>query len=212
MQCLVQVQHKIPLKRQCDTCFATCKGSWIPGRGYICACEIQSPGKVRLWNSESWALESEIPLTIGIQNRRSTDEDWNPVTGIRNPRRGIQNPRLSGFRRGYKPRGLYSRVLLTGVEKCFKTSYISFLIKKPFLHLLVQNVIINQIEVNTFFWRGEVGGLQSDVFFGMPVDRLITGGAYKRQFTVKFLGIFFLTRTHRDNFSTYLPDMDRVAF
>ena len=50
-----------------------------------------------LWNRESGKQlkESGIPLTIGIQNPSSTDKDWNPVTGIRNPRRGIQNPRLS---------------------------------------------------------------------------------------------------------------------
>ena len=36
-----------------------------------------------------------IQLTIGIQNPSSIDKDWNPVPGIRNPRRGIQNPRLS---------------------------------------------------------------------------------------------------------------------
>ena len=35
------------------------------------------------------------PLTIEIQKPTSTDKDWNPVPGIRNPRRGIQNPRLS---------------------------------------------------------------------------------------------------------------------
>ena len=28
------------------------------------------------------------PLKVGIQNPRSTDKDWNPVLGIRNPRRG----------------------------------------------------------------------------------------------------------------------------
>ena len=27
-----------------------------------------------------------------IQNSSSIDKDWNPVPGIRNPRRGIQNP------------------------------------------------------------------------------------------------------------------------
>ena len=50
-----------------------------------------------LWNRESGKQlkESGIPLTIGIQNPSSTDKDWNPVPGIRNPRRGIQNPRLS---------------------------------------------------------------------------------------------------------------------
>ena len=30
-----------------------------------------------------------------IQNPFSTDKGWNPVTGIRNPRRRIQNRRLS---------------------------------------------------------------------------------------------------------------------
>ena len=39
--------------------------------------------------------ESGIPLTTGIQNSSSTDKNWNPVPGIRNPQRGIQNPRLS---------------------------------------------------------------------------------------------------------------------
>ena len=39
--------------------------------------------------------ESGIPLTIRIQNPSSTDKNWNPVRGIRNPRRAIQNPRLS---------------------------------------------------------------------------------------------------------------------
>ena len=42
-------------------------------------------------------MESGIPLAIGIQNPRSTGKDWNPVPGIRNPRRGIQNPKLSGI-------------------------------------------------------------------------------------------------------------------
>ena len=53
-------------------------------------------------NPESWVLESRIqlkesgiPLTIGIQSPTSTDKDWNPVHGIRNPLRGVQNPRLS---------------------------------------------------------------------------------------------------------------------
>ena len=45
----------------------------------------------------AWALESRnsgIPLTIGIQFPSSTDKDWNPVPGIRDPWRGIQDPRL----------------------------------------------------------------------------------------------------------------------
>ena len=32
---------------------------------------------------------------IGIEIPSSTDKDWNPVPGIRNPRHWIQNPRLS---------------------------------------------------------------------------------------------------------------------
>ena len=58
--------------------------------------------KILLIEAESWALESRIqlkvsgiPFTIGIQNPSSTDKDWNPVPGIRNPLHGIQNPRLS---------------------------------------------------------------------------------------------------------------------
>ena len=40
-------------------------------------------------------MESGIPVTFGIRDQSSADKDWNPVPGIRNPRRGIQNPRLS---------------------------------------------------------------------------------------------------------------------
>ena len=68
-----------------------CKGIGIP-----------ESGKIMLENPQSWALESgiqlnesEIPRTIGIQIPSSTDRDWSPVPGIRNPRCGIQNPRLS---------------------------------------------------------------------------------------------------------------------
>ena len=39
-------------------------------------------------------LEPGILIKIWIQNPSSTDTDWNPVTGIRDPLRGIQNPRL----------------------------------------------------------------------------------------------------------------------
>ena len=53
-------------------------------------------------NQESLVLEfgiqlkgSGIPLTIGIQIPISTYKYWNPVPGIRNPRRRVQNPRLS---------------------------------------------------------------------------------------------------------------------
>ena len=63
---------------------------------------IRNPANFCFWNPESWVLESGIQLKesgiapmIGIQNPSSTDKDWNPVPGIRNPQRGIQNPRLS---------------------------------------------------------------------------------------------------------------------
>ena len=73
----------------------------------IFACGIQKLGKFAcgIRNPESWALESgiqlkesRIPLTIEIQNPSSTDKNWNPVPGIRNPPCGIQNPRLSRIR------------------------------------------------------------------------------------------------------------------
>ena len=50
----------------------------------------------RIW--ENLQVVSGIPLTIGIRKPSSTDKDWNPVPGIRNPPRGIQNPRLSWIR------------------------------------------------------------------------------------------------------------------
>ena len=40
-------------------------------------------------------IQNPTILTLGIQNLSSTDKGWNPVSGIRNPRRGIQNLRLS---------------------------------------------------------------------------------------------------------------------
>ena len=52
---------------------------------------LEESGRFCLWNPESWVLESgiqlkesEILLTIGIQNPSSTDKYWNPVPGIRN--------------------------------------------------------------------------------------------------------------------------------
>ena len=63
---------------------------------------FRNPRNFFFFYPESWAFESGIqlkesgiPLTIGIQNLSSTDKDWNPVPGIRNPHHGIQNPRLS---------------------------------------------------------------------------------------------------------------------
>ena len=51
---------------------------------------------------ESWDLESAmkcmesgIPLTIAIQNPSYNKNKWNPVSGIRNPRREIHVPRLN---------------------------------------------------------------------------------------------------------------------
>ena len=51
----------------------------------------RNPG---LWNPENDSRNSN-PKTIGIRNPSSTDKDWNPVRGIRNPRLGVHNPRLS---------------------------------------------------------------------------------------------------------------------
>ena len=48
----------------------------------------------RLKNPENNSRNSN-PKTIGIRNPSSTDKDWNPVRGIRNPRLGVYNPRLS---------------------------------------------------------------------------------------------------------------------
>ena len=64
------------------------------------------PEKFCLWNplsensfhveSETWALESCIFLTIGIGNPSSTDKESRIlVLGIRNPQCRIQNPGLS---------------------------------------------------------------------------------------------------------------------
>ena len=72
---------------------------------------FQNPCKVCWWNPESSALESGIhlkesgiPLRIGIQNPSSIDNDWNPVAGIRNSRRGIQYQECLRF-----PVGLYNQ-------------------------------------------------------------------------------------------------------
>ena len=77
--------------------FAPSKGIGIPESGKFLLVE----SGIRE-NQESLVLEfgiqlkiSGIPLTIGIQIPISTDKYWNPVPGIRNPRRGVQNPRLS---------------------------------------------------------------------------------------------------------------------
>ena len=48
----------------------------------------------RLKNPENNSRNSN-PKTIGIRNPSTTDKDWNPVRGIRNPRLGVHNPRLS---------------------------------------------------------------------------------------------------------------------
>ena len=48
-----------------------------------------------IWeNPEYWALESGIQLKksgIALTSPGSTDKNWNPVPGIRNPLRRIQN-------------------------------------------------------------------------------------------------------------------------
>ena len=54
---------------------------------------FQNPGIFSLWNPGSWALESGIPLRIGIRKPGSI----NKQPGIRNPPREIQNPRVLSF-------------------------------------------------------------------------------------------------------------------
>ena len=58
-------------------------------------------------------MESGIPVTFGIRDQSSTDKDWNPVPGIRNPRRGIQNPKLSGI-------PLYGAIIFSRTEIIIK--------------------------------------------------------------------------------------------
>ena len=61
---------------------------------------FKSPQEINLdfgiWeNQEYWALESGIQLEksgIALTSSDSTDKNWNPVPGIRNPLRRIQNP------------------------------------------------------------------------------------------------------------------------
>ena len=84
---------------------------------YLRESGFRNPRKFCLWNQESRKflfVESEIlgfgkrntaqgirnPLMIAIGNPLPNFHwlrIWNPVSGIRNPRRGIQNLRLSGF-------------------------------------------------------------------------------------------------------------------
>ena len=78
------------------------KGNPVSGIQEIFACGIWNPEKSCLWNMESWDLESGLkrmesgnPLTIGIQNPSYNKNKWNPVSGIRNPRREIHVPRLT---------------------------------------------------------------------------------------------------------------------
>ena len=84
---------------------------------YVRESRFWNPGNFCLRNQESWLwrimltteirnpsstdkksgilyLEPGILIKIWIQNPSSTDTDWNPVPGIRDPLRGIQNPRL----------------------------------------------------------------------------------------------------------------------
>ena len=84
-----------------DCWVVPCKGVGIPESGKFLLLESGIQGTFCLWNLESRALEfgtqlkkSGLPLTIQIQSPRSSNKDWNPVPGIRNPWCGIQNPRM----------------------------------------------------------------------------------------------------------------------
>ena len=56
--------------------------------------EIRNPSSIDK-ESRIQLKESGILIKMWIQNPSSTDIDWNPVAGIRNPLRRIQTPRLS---------------------------------------------------------------------------------------------------------------------
>ena len=68
---------------------------------------------------------SWISLTVGIQNRSSTDKDWNPVPGIRNPQRGSRIQDFLGFpcmgENGPLP--LYQPINGEWTKKTFLTCY-----------------------------------------------------------------------------------------
>ena len=64
---------------------------WDPESAKILLVESGIQG-IGIWNTAQ-GNRNYIPLTIGIQNPSYTVKDWNPVPGIRNPRRGIQDPR-----------------------------------------------------------------------------------------------------------------------
>ena len=54
-------------------------GNMFNKSSHVRESEIPESGKLGLWNSENMELkETWIPLKIGIQNTRSTENDWNP--------------------------------------------------------------------------------------------------------------------------------------
>ena len=73
------------------------RGNMFNKSSHVRQSEIPESGKLGLWNSEYMQLkETWIPRKTGIQNTRSTENDWNPeyLESRWNPRRGIQNLRL----------------------------------------------------------------------------------------------------------------------
>ena len=59
----------------------------------IFACRIQNPGKICVGIRKT--AQGICNPTNDLDPESSTDRGWNPIPGIRNPRRVIQNPRLS---------------------------------------------------------------------------------------------------------------------
>ena len=90
------------LSRICPACVAS---AIVSGSPMIAPCKgvrIPKSWNWCLWNGgilgfgiRNTAQGICNPKTIGIEIPSSTDEDWNPVPGIRNPRHWFQNPRLS---------------------------------------------------------------------------------------------------------------------
>ena len=73
------------IERKLTSCIIHHLNPFTPYKGI----QIPESGKFLLVESGIQIKESGI----GIQNSSSTNKDWNPVPGIRNPRRGIQSPK-----------------------------------------------------------------------------------------------------------------------
>ena len=96
---LTRLMHDMT-KARVQTINLASKGIQIPESGTFRLWNPES-GKFCLCDPDSWALESGIQLKesgipLTMESRiQVTLKEWNPVPGIRYPRRGIQNPGLT---------------------------------------------------------------------------------------------------------------------